>query len=198
MPNYLLFTKILISSIFLTGCVNSLPPRPWFEGEKDWPTIVRYEIELNGGKMPIELAYSISCADEKSLWVYAYIHNFSRQDTNIRTRYFPENAFLVKENGESVKSDKKLYRILSRKESLPTSDFYAQCKNDLTWSYSEVNDKLTLNSTGVLYRFKTAAPHSNSRWKLNLGSILIDNVEIKIPEQTVVLREKQFYLKKIQ
>ena len=199
MPNFLFFSIVLSSSIFMTGCVSSLPPRPWFEGEKDWPTVVQYEIELDGKKMPIQFSYHISCAYEESLWISVYIHNFSRHVTDINTRYYPENAYIIKENGERVPSEPELYRSLPTQKVHKDREFTAHCKNDTAWFYSEVGkENLKLNSSGVLYRFNTSAPIFNSRWKLNLGSISIEDKGISIPEKFIILRTKQFYLQKIQ
>lgn len=189
---------VLASAIFLGGCVNSLPPKPWFEGEKDWPSISRYEVELDGKKVPIELAYHIRCADAEALWIYVYIHDFSRRDSSVEVRFSPNTAYIEKENGERFIGDPKLYKKPSKPTPLEKGVEAGDCKDHSLQVHSGATaKKFTLNSPAY-FRFDTAAPDVNSRWMLNMGKVFVGDTEIQLPVKNIVLRKKQWYLQKIQ
>lgn len=185
-------------AVFLAGCVNSSPPRPWLEGEKDWPSISRYEVERAGRKVPIELAYQISCADAQSFWIYLYVHDFSRRDSDVELRFSPGTAYIEKENGERFVGHAQRYEKTAK--PVPPGDGMDadRCKNPAPPLRSGAAAKqFTLNHPAYL-RFDTAAPDANSRWKLDMGRVVVGNTEIQLPVKHIVLRKTQWSMQKIQ
>lgn len=198
MPKSFLPGIFLGSSLLLAGCVGSLPPRPWLEGEKDWPSVARYEVVLDGKKVPVELAYHISCADAQALWVYVYIHDFSRRDSNVEIRFSPGTAYIEKENGERFVGDPALYKKIAKPTPLGKGVEAGDCKDhSLQVHTGAAARKFTLNSPAH-FRFNTAGPDANSRWKLNMGRVFVGGNEIQIPEKNIILRKTQWYMQKIQ
>lgn len=173
--------------------MNTSPPRPWFEGERDWPSISRYEVEIGGKKVPVELAYQISCADAHALWIYLYIHDFSRRDSKLEIRFSPATAYIEKEDGQRFVGRAAPYEKTSKPGYAAGVD---QCRGLQIHSPAAAKT-FRLNQPAYLH-FATAAPDANSRWTLNMGRVFVGNTEIQLPVKTIVLRKTQWSVQKIQ
>lgn len=193
MPRSSLLATLLGSAVFLGGCVHSSPPRPWFEGEQDWPSIARYEVEVGGKKVPLELAYQISCADGDALWIYLYLHDFSRRDSSVELRFAPQTAYIQKENGQRFVGHAEPYEKTSEPGASAHGAGAGQCKTHS----GAAGKKLRLNQP-VYLRFATAAPNADSRWTLNMGKVFVGSAEIPLPIKNIVLRKTQWSVQKMQ
>lgn len=194
-------------SLTLGGCVVSAPPRPWFEGDQNWPSTHQVKVERNGQQESIEIIINITCADESALWVSLYAHNDSR--TNHRARipiiYSNQRAYLEKENGERIISDSAFYDDLSLKAGgMPSkrcSGTTSSAGSRPAVAYSALQaETINLNGEqgGIVLRFATALPGQGSRWALHLGQLTVDNIKIDIPEKIIVFREREWHTQLIQ
>jgi hypothetical protein len=194
-------------SLTLGGCVVSVPPRPWFEGDTDWPSTYQVKVERNGKQESVEIIINITCADESALWIYLYAHNYSRANHNARIpiMYSHQRAYIEKENGERIISDSEFYDDLSLKTGgMPSkrcSGTTSSAGSRPAVAYSALQAKninLNREQGGVVLRFETAPPVRDSRWTLHLGQLTFDNIKITIPEKIIVLRGQQWHTQLIQ
>lgn len=185
----------IFAALLLGACVGTIPPKPWFEGDADWPSVSRVKIERDGKNENIETAISISCSDESALWIYIYSHNYRDHSEPVPILYSAKDAYIEKENGERVIARSEFYARNS-----PTQDMSpARCKEIMFYSTLQSGAaNLNQKKGGVNLRFDTTPPAPGSRWILHLGQVTIGDIRIEIPEKTIILRGREWYSRRLQ
>lgn len=186
---------VCCASLLLEACIGTIPPRPWFEGDSDWPSVSRVKIERDGKNETVETAISINCADESALWIYLYAHNFRNYSEPVPILYSAQDAYIEKENGERVIARSEFYVRSSPAEGIPPEpcrgiNFYSTLQMGAT--------NLNRDRGGVNLRFDTTPPVPGSRWILHLGQITIGDIQIEIPNETIILRKREWYTRPVQ
>lgn len=181
--------------LLLSACIGSTPPRPWFEGEAAWPSIHRFEVSTEGKPQPFEIATKIHYVDTSSTWIYLYVNDFKRGSAPIS--YSVNGAYIEKQNGERITPT--LYVTSANAETISPGLPWAGKIPDIAVHQPAVNP----NDSGAVHggvdlRFDTPPPERGSRWTLHLGKVTIGDTDVEIPEQTIILRARQWYTVPVQ
>ena len=179
----------------LIACIGSLPPRPWFEGDKDWPSIDRFQVEIEGKRESFEFATKIHYVDESTTWIYLYVNDFKRASAPLR--YSARDAYIEKENGERITP--KLYITSSNAKDIPPGLPWGGKIPDVTVQEKTVDPSNSGDSFGgINFRFDTPPPNAKSRCVLHLGQVTVGDVGVEIPEKVIIVRGRQWYSVPIQ
>ena len=183
---------VFVVSLLLGACVGTIPPRLWFEGDSDWPSVSRVKIERDGKNENIETAISIGCTDESAVWIYLYSHNLRDYLEPVPILYSAKDAYIEKENGERVFARSEFYVRKAPAQGIPPD----QCKAIMSSSATQKGTtNLNRNGGGVNLRFDTTPLEPGSRWILHLGTITIGDMQIGIPDKTIILRKREWYFR---
>lgn len=179
----------------LSACIGSTPPRPWFEGETAWPSVHRFEVTAEGKQQPFEFATKIHYVDASSTWIYLYVNDFKRGSTSIS--YSAKDAYIKKENGARITPT--LYITSPNAEKISPGLPWAGKIPDIAVREQTVDP----SNSGGMYggvdlRFDTAPPEAGSRWILHLGKVTIGDMDVEIPERTIIVRARQWYTVPVQ
>jgi len=181
---------LCILCFLLSACIGSSPPRAWFEGDKDWPSIYRFQVEINGKHRYFESYTTIRYVDESTTWISLYIDGGKEHLASIR--YSIQDAYIEKENGERISP--KLYITSENAKDIPRGTSWGGKIPDIAVQEKIIDPSNSGGKfSGVNLRFDTPPPNARSRWVLHLGKVTIGETEINIPEKTIILRGRQWY-----
>jgi hypothetical protein len=181
--------------IFLNACIGSIPAQPWFEGDVDWPSTYRFQVEIDKKRENFEFSTSIQYVDESNTWIYLYVNDFNKGFASIQ--YSAQDAYIEKENGERIKPI--LYITSSNAKNISPGLPWGGKIPDTAIQEAIVNpNKSGGIHDGVSLRFNTAPSNTRMRWVLHFGKVTIKDKEIEIPDKIIVVRGRQWYAVPVQ
>lgn len=175
-------------TLLLGACaIRSHPPRVGIEDVSDWHSSADLAVAETDRRLgTVETAVRFICTDKTTLWVYLFARYYGIEQEKLPASYSAEHAYIEKENGERVIANPTTYKHISSVDGV----FVDQCTASEPWP-GEAGEVSLIQA---MIRFDTASPVSGSRWTLHLGQLRIGNINISIPEKTVILRPREYYL----